>query len=328
MTSRSRAWQIFVGALYGLLAGCGGDGGGEPTRVTVIAKVGGDAQEGVVEQTLAQPILVLVTENNAPLAGATVDWLTTGTEGTLDPQSSVTDGDGLTSATWTLGRFVGINRVTAQVSGGDQPSVNFTAQAFPDEPAVLVKGTGDNQRAFVNRVLDDISVRVTDQFENSVPGVDVGWTASGGTLSSSHVFTDPGGVSTVQLTLGGIPGTIMLTAAVPGLSGSPQVFTVTADPLPAEATVLVGNNFFRSERNSSTNPAVDTLGVGGSVSWTWGSVGSTPHSVRSLGSPSFTSSVTKTGNGSSHTVTFSAPGIYRYDCAVHGPSMTGRVLVE
>jgi len=326
MTPRAKAW--WVGALYGLVAGCGGDGGGEPTRSIIIAKISGDAQDGVVGQTLADPIQVLVTENNAPLAGATVNWLTTGTEGILAPETSATDANGLTSASWTLGRFVGINRVTAQVSDGNQPAINFTAQAFPDHPAVLLKEAGDNQSAFVNRVLDDISVRVTDQFENSVPGVDVEWSASSGTLSSSHVFTDPGGVSTVQLTLGGTPGTVTVTAAVPGLSGSPQVFTETADPLPAEAAVLVGNNFFRSDRNSSTNPAVDTLGVGGSVSWTWGNTGGTPHSVRSLGSPSFTSSVTKTGAGSTHTATFSSPGTYRYDCAVHGSAMTGRILVE
>ena len=52
-----------------------------------------------------------------------------------------------------------------------------------------------------------------------------------------------------------------------------------------------------------------------------------PHSVQSLGTPSFTSSAIMTGSGSSYSFTFTAPGTYQYDCAVHGPSMTGSIVV-
>ena len=52
-----------------------------------------------------------------------------------------------------------------------------------------------------------------------------------------------------------------------------------------------------------------------------------PHSVQSLGSPSFTSSGVQTGSGSTYHVTFTAPGTYQYDCAVHGSMMTGRIVV-
>src|SRR5882724_10858816 len=82
---------------------------------------------------------------------------------------------------------------------------------------------------------------------------------------------------------------------------------------------------FVSGHNGSTNAAVDTIAIGGTVTWTW--TGSLPHSVQSVGSPSFTSSSTKTGSGT-YAVRFDAPGTYRYDCAVHGQLMTGTIVVR
>src|SRR5438445_4246130 len=82
---------------------------------------------------------------------------------------------------------------------------------------------------------------------------------------------------------------------------------------------------FVSGHNGSTNAAVDTIPTGGTVTWTW--TGSLPHSVQSVGSPTFASSTTMTGNGT-YGVTFTAPGTYRYDCAVHGQLMTGTIVVQ
>lgn len=102
----------------------------------------------------------------------------------------------------------------------------------------------------------------------------------------------------------------------------------TAGPAPTTAAVTVGNDFFKSVRNGSANRAVDTVAVGGTVTWTWGNTGAVPHSVQSLGSPSFTSSAVETGSGSTYQVAFTAPGTYQYDCAVHGSTMTGTIVVR
>jgi plastocyanin len=101
----------------------------------------------------------------------------------------------------------------------------------------------------------------------------------------------------------------------------------TGTPPGATAAVTVGNIFFTSGRNGTSNPAVDTVAVGGTVSWTWGTTGTVPHSVQSLGSPSFTSSAVQSGSGSTYQVTFSQAGTYQYDCAVHGTLMTGTIVV-
>ena len=223
-----------------LLAGCG-SGGAEPSPRIVIAKVAGDAQAGIVGQPLADGILVLVTQDNAPARGMTVNWLPTITEGTLDPESSITDANGLASTRWTLGRFVGVNRVAAGVGGGNDPLVNFTAEAMPDQPAALTKVSGDNQRAVVNTVLQHVRVRVVDQFENAVPGVEVVWSTSEARLTATRVITDPSGISSAQVTLGRTPGAVSIIAAVDGLSGSPQIFAATAIPAEPEPGVLIGN---------------------------------------------------------------------------------------
>src|SRR5438128_2721462 len=68
-------------------------------------------------------------------------------------------------------------------------------------------------------------------------------------------------------------------------------------PSAGDIAVIVGNNFMRSARNGSTNPAVDTVAVGGSVTWTWTNTGNVSHGIQSLGSPVFRNSTVLTGNG-------------------------------
>ncbi|MBW8768426.1 MAG: hypothetical protein JF589_01575 [Gemmatimonadetes bacterium] len=81
---------------------------------------------------------------------------------------------------------------------------------------------------------------------------------------------------------------------------------------------------FVSSHNATSNPAVDTITAGSAMTWTWS--GTLPHSVRSTGTPAFTSSGVQTGAGS-YSVTFTTPGTYKYDCSVHGAAMTGTIVV-
>ena len=96
-------------------------------------------------------------------------------------------------------------------------------------------------------------------------------------------------------------------------------------PAPDSVMIGVGNNFFRSTQNGSINQAVDTVAVGGKVVWNWAS-GSVPHNVASIGTPIFRSSDVITGYGN-YSATFTTPGTYRYNCAIHGNLMSGRIVV-
>ena len=103
--------------------------------------------------------------------------------------------------------------------------------------------------------------------------------------------------------------------------------TPTTPTTPTAPTTNVGDIFFTSALNGSSNPAVDTVAVNATVTWTWAAGEDLPHSVQSLGSPSFTSSGILSGAGNTYQFTFTAPGTYQYDCAVHGQLMTGRIVV-
>ena len=117
------------------------------------------------------------------------------------------------------------------------------------------------------------------------------------------------------------------TATVSGPPGGGGSGGVGGGPPSGSATVTVGNNSFRSDRNRSVNAAVDTIVVGGKVTWTWANTGLVPHNVASVGIPSFPSGAIETGNGSTYELTFTEPGTYRYNCAIHGNLMTGVVVV-
>jgi plastocyanin len=96
-------------------------------------------------------------------------------------------------------------------------------------------------------------------------------------------------------------------------------------------SVTVGNNgqiVFISAHNGTTNPAVDTVATGGTVTWTWTNAQGISHSVQSRGSTAFASSAIMSANGQIYAVTFPAPGVYQYDCAVHGAVMSGTIVVR
>jgi plastocyanin len=101
---------------------------------------------------------------------------------------------------------------------------------------------------------------------------------------------------------------------LPGPGGGP-VGSITAGP---------GIQFV-SAHNGSTNPAVDTIPAGSTVTWTWS--GGLPHDIRSVGSPTFANSGVNT-SPAKHTATFATPGTYRYTCGVHGAAMSGTLIVQ
>jgi len=103
---------------------------------------------------------------------------------------------------------------------------------------------------------------------------------------------------------------------------------VVTSPDGGAGDVIVGNNFYKSARNGSQNPAVDTVARGATVVRTWGSDGS--HLIQSTGMvPAiFRNSVVFSTANSTYTVTFKNPGTYTYDCGAHGSAMTGVIVVH
>ena len=99
---------------------------------------------------------------------------------------------------------------------------------------------------------------------------------------------------------------------------------------PSKSTVtVVDDNFL---------PLVDTVKVGGTITWMWSSAGADNHNIISAGSPSFPNHgtpVTTVGAGvlgvdyfgsppaHSHQFTFGTAGSYDFFCSLHGTAGSG-----
>jgi hypothetical protein len=99
----------------------------------------------------------------------------------------------------------------------------------------------------------------------------------------------------------------------------------TGETPPSSVAINVGNVFFRSVHNGSTDPALDTVAAGGTVTWTWIETGT--HSVR-FDDASLPESPAFSDGGSVFSMAFPAAGTYTYDCGIHGPVMAGTIVVK
>jgi plastocyanin len=317
-------WLLFTCSVGAAVAGCGGNGdSGTPPSSTAIAKASnsGDGQSGLVAQPLNDPLRVTVTESGAPVAGESVTWSTA--QGGSLAATSLTDASGVATNIWVLGTVAGQQTAQASLSGATGSPVTFTATAGPGAAASLSKLSGDEQEGPINTQLAfPLVAKVSDQFGNGVPGVDVAWVATGGTTSAATAATDAAGASTVSLTLGGNAGPIIITAASGTLSGSPQTFTATAlEEGSATNEITVANDRFE--------PASLTVSAGTTVVWTW-AAGAFQHNV----SPVATEPA-RSGNlvnaPASYEFTFNTPGTYSYYCELHGSptfGMRGTIIVQ
>ena len=287
----------------------------------------GNGQTATVATALANPLRVLVTLSGAVQQGVTVGWAAVGTGASVNPTTSMTDATGIATTTWTLGHVSGAQSATATLAGATGSPVTFAATATPGAATQLLLSSGNNQSALVNRAFANaLAVLVGDQFANGVPGDSVSWLVTSGpaTISPAKSASNAAGLAQASLTAGATAGSVTVTATSGTLTGSPVTFNATVTTAPTTASVDIGNFFFKSGRNNSSNPAVDTIAAGGTVTWNF--TGGT-HGVQSTGTPSFTGQSTAQSTGT-FTFTFTSAGSYSYDCLVHGTLMTGIIVVQ
>ncbi len=117
----------------------GGDGANEPPPgedPLIIAKAptnSGDGQTGTIGEALGSGLRVIITRAGAPQSGIDVAWATAD-GGSLAPASAATDGDGISTTTWTLGPGAGSQTAMASATGADGSPVSFTAMAEDNTP--------------------------------------------------------------------------------------------------------------------------------------------------------------------------------------------------
>lgn len=322
---RRTVWQAVV---ITLVAACGGADSGGPGVNPVLtigktATANGDNQVATVATALPNNLRVQVTDDGDPVEGEVVTWSTA--DGTVSPLQSTTDQNGVATTLWTLGTDAGVQNVSAALAGAVGSPVTFAAIGNPGPVAGIGPNSGNGQFAVVSTPFAaSLAVRASDLFGNGVTGVAVDWVVTSGpvTLQAATSTTTGSGIATMPVTALGTTGPAVVTASVAGIAGGVDF---DLGVVPAARQVQVGNglsNVFISSTNGSS-PAVDTVVVGQQLRW---NLSSGTHNVSSTGTPSFTNSPSPLG--ASYTVQFTVAGTYQYQCSLHGPSMSGSVVVQ
>ena len=104
-------------------------------QITGISKIAGDAQDGIINTTYAQPLVVQVNSSQGPAAGVQVQFTSTGAIPILFPSGSVatTGSNGQASIAVQAGATSGTGIVTASISGF---TTSFTVTVRPPGPAI------------------------------------------------------------------------------------------------------------------------------------------------------------------------------------------------
>jgi hypothetical protein len=198
-----------------------------------LSRVHGDGQKGTVGAPLPTPLVVrVVSSGGGSVPGRQVAFLPIG-EGPADrlaPDTALTNSSGEASSVWVLGPQLGQQRVEAHlVADGEVPApLTFSAEAVAAAPDTL-RGASPLSRAGRRgaELSEPLVVRVADRFGNPVSGAVVTWavTAGDGELGLQASETGADGTTAVSWELGDRVGVQKVTAAMPGITGSPVTFT-------------------------------------------------------------------------------------------------------
>jgi len=213
----------------------------------------GNGQTGTVGTTLGTPISALVEDlSNNPVIGFGVSWSAAGGGsvncggGPVPSCTALTNGSGISSATWTLGPTAGAQQASASAGGLTGSPLSFSATATAGSATSIAISAGNGQTATVNTaVATSPAVLVTDGFGNPVNGVSVTFAAvtGGGSVTGGSQTTNASGIATVtSWKLGTVAGSNTLTATSTGLTGSPQTFTATGTAGTAASVAIAAGN--------------------------------------------------------------------------------------
>jgi hypothetical protein len=179
----------------------------------------------------------------------TVTWRIETGGGTITPRTSTTDGDGLASATWTLGRATGEQRAEASAPGAGTVSFTATSTAGAASALGILTQPPSNAQVGVPFSRQPV-IQVRDAAGNPVPAAGVTVTAAvangaGSLIGTASQTTGADGRAVfTNIGIGGGVGSHRIIFAAPGFTSrtsSPinvnpaQTTTriVTADPDPS-----------------------------------------------------------------------------------------------
>jgi hypothetical protein len=200
---------------------------GPPVRMVPVS---GYNQTVPPNTSLPAPLVIKVLDANGfGVPGVSVNFTDNGAGGTFIANSVVTNATGTATARYTTGPRAGKVTVTASTSG--LKNINFIEYCAAGPATSIVITSGNNQFAKAGTQLPvALTVRVADQYNNPVSGVNVSFSdgSAGGVFSNPNPgVTSASGTVTQFYTLPSSLGTVNITATAAGVT-NPAVFTETA----------------------------------------------------------------------------------------------------
>lgn len=207
----------------------------QPQQIKELVILSGDKLSGGPAQELPEPLSVRVLDNlGQPIFGKKIKFEVLVNDAVITSENPIESNMyGISSATMKLGTTLGLNIIRASLV--DLPMVsaifNDTTKVIPGSGASLIQMiAGNNQYGTVGQMLPTpLTVRVTDDYNNPVPGITVSLTATedqtvegvgrleGGVKALARV-TNEFGLVTVYFTLGEQAGLNKVRIRSAGLS--------------------------------------------------------------------------------------------------------------
>jgi adhesin/invasin len=239
MRFRARALGMWLLTVFAASCGAVTPSDGEAARITIVS---GDAQTAAVGERLADPLVVVVTDQDyEPMENMNVDFKVLEGGGTLSTQTVRTDSLGHAESLLTLGTKAGANVVEVRVQGLAIAPVMLGATAMAGAPTKLVKLTEDQNGTVNMPLVNALVVRLDDQYDNPVANQPITFSVmtNNGSLSTTSLMTGADGTASTQLTLGSAAGANAVEARSSAVPGGVVLFTATG--FADSATRLVDN---------------------------------------------------------------------------------------
>jgi outer membrane autotransporter protein len=184
-----------------------------PPTLSIIS---GDGQTGFVNRAATAPLEVQLLDGaGQPVVGQAITWQVIGGSASLTGFSSITDGLGKATMTYSFGPSAGAITIRASAYGGAQ-FVDFSATSTGPSGGGASGGNGQSG-APGSTLPTPLTVTITGTGPD-LSGVQVTWTVISGsaTVSPTVSFTDAAGQASTTLTLGLTPGPVVVQAAIAG----------------------------------------------------------------------------------------------------------------
>ena len=295
----------------------------QPPTASAIEMADGNGQVGIAGQTLPDPLVVLVTDQEGdPVEGVPVQWSAQGA-GSVSSATVSTGSDGRASVSRVLGPDPGEQTTTAAVNGLEGSPVTFVATATDGQTPVLAVETQPSsaaQSGVVFAVQPVIQLKDADGNDLAQSGVEVtALIGATGTLGGTVVqSTDASGLATfTDLEITGAAGSYTLRFTAPGfgeVSSSPVTIgggaagiVITTNP---PVSALNGEVFDPAVQpvvqvtDASGNPAAGVQVTASTASGS-GSLEGTPSATTDAGGIARFADLGISGTGS-HTLEFAA----------------------